>query len=208
MLTALDRLTIYSVLCFISFCALVLRTPAEASLMPIFGIAATIIGMLPAPAYYSPIRHPEKAKSISYKHKDKYIFASDTLIFFQNKAIGKPKNKKEAYEILCKLNDDSHIVVSSIVCLESHTTLFSKTKTSLVQTNNMSTDKISKYIDTNYFLDKAGGYGIQNKNFNFVKNFFGCYENILGIPTCLIKECISDINLEKIYNFSSCRRVR
>tara|TARA_Y100001970_G_scaffold194704_1_gene236696 strand:+ start:7434 stop:8036 length:603 start_codon:yes stop_codon:yes gene_type:complete len=150
----------------------------------------------------------QKAKSISYKHKDKYIFASDTLIFFQNKAIGKPKNKKEAYEILCKLNDDSHIVVSSIVCLESHTTLFSKTKTSLVQTNNMSTDKISKYIDTNYFLDKAGGYGIQNKNFNFVKNFFGCYENILGIPTCLIKECISDINLEKIYNFSSCRRVR
>ena len=45
MLTALDRLTIYSVLCFISFCALVLRTPAEASLMPIFGMAATIIGI-------------------------------------------------------------------------------------------------------------------------------------------------------------------
>lgn len=45
MLTALDRLTIYSVLCFISFCALVLRTPAEASIMPIIGIAATIIGI-------------------------------------------------------------------------------------------------------------------------------------------------------------------
>ncbi len=46
MLTALDRLTIYSVLCFISFCALVLRTPAETSLMPLAGMSATIIGDL------------------------------------------------------------------------------------------------------------------------------------------------------------------
>ncbi|ACY50155.1 hypothetical protein ND926_03440 [Vibrio diabolicus] len=45
MLTALDRLTIYSVLCFISFCALVLRTPADTSLMPLVGMVATIIGI-------------------------------------------------------------------------------------------------------------------------------------------------------------------
>ena len=150
----------------------------------------------------------QKAKSISSKYKDKYIFASDTLVFFQNKAVGKPKNKKDALKILTKLNDNFHLVVTSIVCLRSHNTLFSKTKTSLVQTNNMSTDKINKYIDTRYFRDKAGGYGIQNKDFDFVKVFFGCYENILGIPTCLIKECIAEINLEKIYNFSSCRRMR
>ena len=150
----------------------------------------------------------QKAKSISSKYKYKYIFASDTLVFFQNKAVGKPKNKKDAFKILTKLNDDFHLVVTSIVCLRSHNTLFSKTKTSLVQTNNMSTDKINKYIDTRYFRDKAGGYGIQNKDFDFVKVFFGCYENILGIPTCLIKECITEINLEKIYNFSSCRRIR
>ena len=150
----------------------------------------------------------QKAKSISSKFKDNYIFASDTLVFFQNKAVGKPKNKKDALKILTKLNDNFHLVVTSIVCLRSHNTLFSKTKTSLVQTNNMSTDKINKYIDTRYFRDKAGGYGIQNKDFDFVKVFFGCYENILGIPTCLIKECIAEINLEKIYNFSSCRRMR
>ena len=45
MLTVLDRLTIYSVLCFISFCALVLRTPGETSLMPLVGMSATIIGI-------------------------------------------------------------------------------------------------------------------------------------------------------------------
>ncbi|MBS9866090.1 hypothetical protein J4H18_19410 [Vibrio alginolyticus] len=45
MLTALDRLTIYSVLCFISFCALVFRTPADTSLTPLVGMVATIIGI-------------------------------------------------------------------------------------------------------------------------------------------------------------------
>ncbi len=45
MLTALDRLTIYSVLCFISFCALVLRTPAETSFLPLVGVVATIVGI-------------------------------------------------------------------------------------------------------------------------------------------------------------------
>ncbi|GAA5648175.1 MULTISPECIES: hypothetical protein [Vibrio] len=45
MLTALDRLTIYSVLCFISFCALVLRSPAETSFMPLIGMCATMLGI-------------------------------------------------------------------------------------------------------------------------------------------------------------------
>ncbi|OEE71542.1 hypothetical protein [Vibrio ordalii] len=45
MLTALDRLTIYSVLCFISFCALVMRTPAETSWMPLFGVSTSLVGI-------------------------------------------------------------------------------------------------------------------------------------------------------------------
>ncbi|PNQ68699.1 hypothetical protein [Vibrio sagamiensis] len=45
MLTALDRLTIYSVLCFISFCALVLRAPSETSMLPLIGVFATIFGI-------------------------------------------------------------------------------------------------------------------------------------------------------------------
>ncbi len=45
MLTALDRLTIYSVLCFISFCAMVLSSPTQGSVAPLIGVVATIIGM-------------------------------------------------------------------------------------------------------------------------------------------------------------------
>ncbi len=45
MLTALDRLTIYSVMCFISFCSLVIKTPVEQSLMPLVGVIASLSGI-------------------------------------------------------------------------------------------------------------------------------------------------------------------
>ncbi|WP_341660309.1 hypothetical protein [Vibrio sp.] len=41
----LDRLTIYSVLCFMCFCALVLRPSYEVSLLPIAGMVATVFGI-------------------------------------------------------------------------------------------------------------------------------------------------------------------
>jgi hypothetical protein len=45
MLTKVDRLTIYSVLCFMTFCALVLRSPEEISFIPLIGLAAAITGL-------------------------------------------------------------------------------------------------------------------------------------------------------------------
>jgi len=45
MLTPLDRLSIYSVLCFIALSTLVMRSPAEDSLMPLISVAATIVGI-------------------------------------------------------------------------------------------------------------------------------------------------------------------
>lgn len=45
MFTALDRLTIYSVLCFIAFCALVLKTSSETSFFPLIGLSASIFGI-------------------------------------------------------------------------------------------------------------------------------------------------------------------
>jgi len=145
-----------------------------------------------------------KAQSISKDNQKKIVFASDTIVY-KNEVIGKPKDKGDAFNIINKLNDDYHIVITSIVALKNLKTLFSGVKTSLVETNNISTDKINKYIDTGYYTDKAGGYGIQNIDFKFVKNYYGCYENILGLPTCLINESIAKIKSINNNNFSICK---
>ncbi len=147
-----------------------------------------------------------KAKSISKNNTQSIVFASDTIVF-NNEAIGKPKSKIDAFNIINKLNGNFHLVITSIAALKNLKTLFSEVKISLVETNNISTDKINKYIDTGYYSDKAGGYGIQNIDFKFVKKYYGCYENILGLPTCLINECISKIKSKSYYNFSMCKEI-
>jgi len=145
----------------------------------------------------------KKSKSILKKYPKDTILASDTIVY-KDRVIGKPKNKMEALKIINFLNDSFHTVMTSIVAINNQGIIFSGVKTSLVITNNISTDKINKYIESEYYADKAGGYGIQNKNFDFVKKYYGCYENILGLPTCLIKECLSIINIDNDYNFSNC----
>jgi len=145
----------------------------------------------------------KKSRSILKKYPKDTILASDTVVY-KDRVIGKPKNKMEALKIINFLNDSFHTVMTSIVAINNQGIIFSGVKTSLVITNNISTDKINKYIESEYYTDKAGGYGIQNKNFDFVKKYYGCYENILGLPTCLIKECLSIINIDNDYNFSNC----
>ena len=145
----------------------------------------------------------KKSRSILKKYPKDTILASDTVVY-KDRVIGKPKNKMEALKIINFLNDSFHTVMTSIVAINNQGKIFSGVKTSLVITNNISNDKINKYIKSEYYADKAGGYGIQNKNFDFVKKYYGCYENILGLPTCLIKECLSIINIDNDYNFSNC----
>ncbi len=147
-----------------------------------------------------------KARSISKDFLNSFIFAADTVIDFQSEVILKPKNNKDALRILSKLKNGFHFVITSIAVVRNNETTFLVSKKSLVKTNDVSTDKILKYIDTGYYLDKAGGYGIQNKNFEFIEKFYGCYENILGLPTCLMIACINKINEDKVSKFSCCVR--
>lgn len=45
MLTQIDRLTIYCILCFITFCSLVLRNPADINILPLGGLIAAAFGL-------------------------------------------------------------------------------------------------------------------------------------------------------------------
>ena len=54
--------------------------------------------------------------------------------------------------------------------------------TSKVIFNELSEELIDSYVKTLSPLDKAGAYGIQDKEFNLVKEIEGSYTNIVGLP--------------------------
>lgn len=122
-----------------------------------------------------------KAKEIV---KTGIIITADTIVVLNNKVIGKPKNKKDAFNILKTLSGNIHTVYtgySIFNCLtKKQITDFEKTK---VKFRILSDQEISEYIKSGSPMDKAGAYGIQD-DFGavFIDKINGCYYNVVGLP--------------------------
>jgi len=127
-----------------------------------------------------------KARSVSKKIMDQdnnLIIGCDTIVAFNNRILGKPKDKKDAFEMLQALNGNEHEVYSGLAILDVKSNKIIKdfvcTK---VKFSKLSSVQIEKYINTGDPMDKAGAYGIQGKAGVFVENINGCYYNVVGLP--------------------------
>ena len=110
------------------------------------------------------------------------IIGCDTIVFYNNNILGKPKDEEDAYSMLKMLSNEVHFVYSSIAIIDSKT---KNTKVECVCTEvkfmSLSDDIINEYIKTGEPLDKAGAYGIQDKGALFVEKINGCYYNVVGL---------------------------
>ncbi|HDK7168191.1 TPA: Maf-like protein [Clostridium botulinum] len=127
-----------------------------------------------------------KARSVSKKIMDQdnnLIIGCDTIVAFNNRILGKPKDKKDAFEMLQALSGNEHEVYSGLAILDVESNKIIKdfvcTK---VKFSKLSSVQIEKYINTGDPMDKAGAYGIQGKAGVFVENINGCYYNVVGLP--------------------------
>ncbi|TDP02899.1 Maf-like protein [Flavobacterium sp. 245] len=125
--------------------------------------------------------------------ENEILVTSDTIVWHQNKALGKPKNAEEAFEMIKSMSDDTHEVITS-VCFKtnvSSTLLHDVTK---VTFNKLSDEAILYYIDNYKPYDKAGAYGIQEWfGFMAVAKVEGSYTNVMGLPTAKVYEYLSTL---------------
>ena len=131
-----------------------------------------------------------KAKAFDGELVDNEILVtSDTLVWLNDKALGKPKDYEDAVEILKSLSNATHEVISS-VCFKttnSTETIFDITK---VTFNTLSEESIRYYLDNYKPFDKAGAYGIQEWiGLIGISKIDGSYTNVVGLPT------------EKVYSY-------
>ena len=119
-------------------------------------------------------------------NKSTIVITSDTIVWLNGKAIGKPKNNKNAKEILLTLSGKTHKVITSF-CIK---TLESKkiiNETTEVTFKHLTEKEIDFYISNNKVLDKAGAYGIQDWiGYIGIININGTYNNVMGLPTHLL----------------------
>lgn len=121
------------------------------------------------------------------------LVTSDTLVWHNEKALGKPKDSEDAFAILKSLSNATHEVITS-VCFKTSTkteVIFEITK---VTFNELSDEAIAYYIENYKPFDKAGAYGIQEWiGFVGVSKIEGSYANVIGLPVDKVYQYLSNL---------------
>lgn len=133
---------------------------------------------------YNSILKSQKAASNEKRFKGKIIIGADTVVVLDNKIINKPRDSREAIDILRSLSGRKHFVYTGINLINtiSGKEIFDHEKTS-VYFRELEDEEIRYYVKTHKPLDKAGAYGIQD-DFGclFIEKISGDYYNIVGLP--------------------------
>lgn len=125
----------------------------------------------------------EKAKSVAKIHPDSLIVGADTIVVLDGNILGKPKDKKDSFNMLQSLSGKTHEVITgvSFISLEQELDHTFNERT-FVSFNTLSDMDINSYIDIYNPLDKAGSYGIQDWFSVHIHRVEGCYYNVMGLP--------------------------
>jgi septum formation protein len=144
---------------------------------------------------YSLIEELALKKGMSVKNslqQPAIIISADTVVVYEDLILGKPKDFDEAYKMLSLLNGKTHKVVTSVCVIEDDKKII-KSDTSEVTFNLISKNDIQDYINKFSPYDKAGSYGIQELPANFIKEIKGEFDNIVGLPTKMLKTMLLEI---------------
>lgn len=121
------------------------------------------------------------------------LITSDTIVWHKDKALGKPKNEQDAFEILKSLSNATHEVITS-VCFKTATSSTVLNELTKVTFNELSDEAIRYYLENYKPYDKAGAYGIQEWiGFIAVSKIEGSYANVMGMPTDKVYEYLSKL---------------
>lgn len=127
-----------------------------------------------------------KALNISKQvEKDTLIIGADTVVAFDGKILGKPKNQKDAFETLKLLQGTTHQVYTgvTILCGDSGEWIpVTFSECTQVTFYPVSEEEILRYVESGEGMDKAGSYGIQGYFGGYVKKIDGDYLNVVGFP--------------------------
>lgn len=110
------------------------------------------------------------------------LITSDTIVWSNNKALGKPKNYDEAFKMLDELSENTHKVITSI-CISSKNFQKVFNDTTTVTFKKLTNSEIDYYINNYKPFDKAGAYGIQEWIGKIgITEIEGSYFNVMGFP--------------------------
>jgi len=121
------------------------------------------------------------------------ILAADTIVVWQDKIIGKPKDRADAIEILHLLSGSSHKVITGVVILKDKKEIAFADVTTVVF-HFITSEQIAYYVDHYKPYDKAGAYAIQEWiGVIGIKSIQGDFYNVMGLPVSRVVRALKEI---------------
>ena len=109
------------------------------------------------------------------------VLGADTIVVLNDKILGKPKDREDAFNMLRSLSGRVHSVFTGVCAVGNGISLTFAEETK-VEFYSLTDDEINEYLDTDEPYDKAGAYGIQGIASKFIRGIEGDYFNVVGLP--------------------------
>jgi len=138
-----------------------------------------------------------KSTKVSIKNPDRIVLGADSVISLNNELINKPNSREEAYEILKKLNNSKHYLISSVCISKNGAMIWNYTDKSELKMKNLTNKQLTSYlskIDTKTLL-AYGVYQIEAEGLKLFEYVKGDKDSIMGLP---IREIINYIKQLKL----------
>jgi len=137
-----------------------------------------------------------KSIKVSVKNPESLVLGADSVISLNNELINKPKTRNEAFEILKKLNNSKHFLISSACISKNGAMIWNYTDTSELKMKNLSEDQLISYLNKikTETLLAYGVYQIEAEGLELFEYIRGDHNSIMGLP---IKDIINYINQYK-----------
>lgn len=133
-----------------------------------------------------------KLADIGEKYFDDFVISGDTIVWYNGKVYGKPKDENDAFNMLKELSGKCHNVYSGFAVSYKGRVVVGEDKCD-VYFKSLSDCEIKDYIATRSPMDKAGSYGIQDGV--VVERFSGDINTIIGLPLYkILKVCEELLN--------------
>ncbi|MEK7803873.1 MAG: Maf family protein [Deltaproteobacteria bacterium] len=138
----------------------------------------------------------EKAKEAAKNVENGWIIGADTIVFIDNRILGKPSDVNEAREMLNLLKGRYHKVCTAFCLLNTVTGgKIKRVVESRVKVKNLTDREIEDYIKTSEPFDKAGAYAVQGIGSFMVEEIEGSYTNVVGLPMEELEEALEQAGI-------------
>lgn len=135
-----------------------------------------------APADAVRLLAEQKAEEICSANSGEVIIAADTVVTIDGKILGKPRDEKNAAEMLKALSGRRHYVFTGVCVIFADGSREVFAEETAVDFYPLSESEIADYVASGEPMDKAGAYGIQGRGALLVKGIVGDYYNVMGLP--------------------------